>query len=97
DACQPRQPAFQGLEQRTEKPDQQCQNDDADKTDGPVRGEGSQDDLHGYPPCRLSTISMRLLRSRPSGVVLGAIGSASALPSALNREASPTLGASIAL
>ena len=39
---------------------------------------------------------MRLLRSRPSGVVLGAMGSASALPSALSRAASPTLGANIA-
>jgi hypothetical protein len=40
---------------------------------------------------------MRLFRSRPSGVVFGAIGSASALPSALNRDAFPTLDASIAL
>ena len=48
-------------------------------------------------PCLLSTISIRLLRSRPSAVALDAIGSASARPSTESRDLSPIVVAMMAL
>src|SRR6185437_6884884 len=85
----PREQPFQERQERAKPPDQQRQQDEPDKAQEPARAEETEHDAHHWS-CLCNTTSIRRLSSRPSGVALEPIGSASARPSAVTRPGSPS-------
>src|SRR5580658_47138 len=78
-------------DQRPDEPHDQRQRDRAEERDEPFGGEDAENALHCPLSCLVRTTSVRRFAARPSGVLLDAMGSPSARPSAEISRRSVTL------